>query len=636
MSNYLGVQTENTEKKMKKKTWFASETRLGGLAKICVNYITENVFEIDVLSVAKHYGISDVTEFITSQKTQTALRDAFFEKNKKKIIEKAEIIVRYHNCDEESDAISGIVIYKPLPPGETTPRWCIPGILMKPLQKLLGDYLVDGIKDPPLLPPKVEKKLPPLQDCGKAPVVSDCGVITFRSEKRELFSISASELEEAEKEVNFNSLIDEIFTLRKVMLKNSENALGVLQMKIIELENQIKDEQTSKFVEISELNAQISALRKLTRQSEHQGKIFFDEEAGRQRILSEYTSELLIIIPRGGQQNVEPPPTVMVKTTIVSSCPPLLPSLSQSEEILNQKLIDAQLEIERLKKDSKVKFKITSTGGGGSRGGGTGGGGSAAARKKNPDIKIATETDIRNTVKLYMSSKLGGEKISSSKGIPAGFFDALNCGGITIQEKTSFKDREMAEGRILVSLSRQREEDLCCVETASETLQKFVDNLSSNLTAVLLIIDEIKERRIDIMNKLDVFSFHHKGIVGILKIRPYFLGLARQMNPEKKPLVRFESLRALINVSVAITESLKEIDKIEIKDLNLTPLEEAAARCYDEANDEFLLKRITTRESQKSTTTRRTASTFLLRPSASASRVKEEESSDDDDEDASV
>lgn len=541
--------------------WFGTKKKLNGRPQARIN---ESTGEIDVLSLALHSGISsdeDLTAFMNEDvlnELEEVMKTAAAHNKKVVVNENGTLITRYFTEDTQLPKVKDPrVDYKPSL--DKYPRWVVRTDLMLVLCCLLDDRQ--------------------RQSCHQG--TRSGYMVSFRGVRRDLPTIYLPEIESAEREVFISQsivLTREILYIRKVLFKNagetiqglvakntgSEDALTRQQYEFNVKMDQYNKERGTMTAEILDLRA--SCARDLS--TEKKFSVLASEESLARIALHTECFENILHTTRRlatalARQRIAAKPVVVAPE----------PRLPDDIESLRTELEDARLEIARLKDDARGKAVPKPK---------------AHRKFKDPDIHLATETDIKSSVRAHMSmggsSSRGGTPMSGISSVITRATRRVGVAAPGSQSMAEIRQKEEQEfevARRLKTLSRSRELDLCNAESASEQLAEVIEALSSNLTRVSLTIDDVAIRRTAILNHMRSLAMNSRGIISIIRERPYLLSLARRMNHERRPVVQLNPLRALINVSAANLKALQEIEKITLESVGGTfdvmSLEEAAA-----------------------------------------------------------
>lgn len=579
--------------------WFSRLMKVAGRTKVAVNDATE---ETDVLSLAIHSGISTdeaVGDFIKQPAVLARIASAFSSAttHNPSLAHNADgsIVTRYDNTDATFDPRIGV---QPLPTAKGPARWAVRNYLVPTVCSLLDENerarsLLDvEVRDVPM---EGGRGVTLTADI----VTSGSSMVTFRDQRRDLFSIPILDIEEAETDIMTTHkyiLMRELICIRRMLHTNSERAVAVLSGKMREAEGTVRAEKelrvkdvaairSAKDKEIADItSAHAMEVATLTWSREcikARATVCLEEEASRRVQISAYCDEVVRLASRmtglALRQRAQPAPLVV--TTPASAG-----DLVGDDELsrLKIELEDAKLEITRLKDDSRAKLVPKPK---------------AHRKSKDPDLHLATETDIKNTVRAHMSSAYGSsgsrlgtptssvgsnvlQRARRRAGMPAASPES-GSQMVSPMELSMREAREVEAARQLKSLSRSREQDLCNAESASEQLAEVVESLSAFLTRVSLTIEDVSNRRTTVFTHLRALAMHSRGIASIIRERPHLLDLARRMNHERKPVVVLTPLRALINVASDHLKGLRLIESITLESVggvySAMSLEDAAA-----------------------------------------------------------
>lgn len=549
--------------------WFGRDKKVGGRLHIS-NYGTN---EIDVLSLAKASGITtdtELTKFMLRPEViqtiaslhETAMR---FSKKANQNPEDRTVVTRYYRRGEVPEFAKRIPIIRcEESPGEV--RWGIRAHLVVGLCNLL-DRTQIGVEGRPIM-------------------------VSFREKRQDLNDITSQAIRDAENEVfvGRGTLAKDLLVIRAMLQANMERGMMEMMSTNRDLEGKLIAEKALRAEQISQKDLEIEALRvanKRTSDAEKAelayiaaniGKIIdLNDEyhAGVRAIESDYLSHIVRMTWRLALAQSR------TKPDIVSRSPERI--LVDDTTDLRRELEDAKLEIARLKDDVRAKAIPKPK---------------VHKKPKDPDIHLATETDMKSSVKAYLSSRSEGfgTPISRTSTVASRARKATGVpepSPISMVERKLAEERELEEARKLRTLSRLREEDLCYAEQGSEQLIDVIDALSSLLTKVNLTIEDVSTRKTDILNRMRSLALHGRSITAIIRERPYLLPLARRMNHERRPLVKLNSIRALVNVAETNLKTLREIENITLDSVGGTvdvmSLEEAAESAVPVTDEHVLV-----------------------------------------------
>lgn len=556
-------KTEESASGVEPTTWFGHKQKIQGRPNIFSNNDTN---EVDILSISYHSGImtdEDLTSFLMDERTLKTLdlaNKSISARSKTPL--KAAVITRYYSSDSSlPEHQDPRILYTPSPP-EMSSRWAIVGPLVPTICTILDN-------------PHAREH----QTARESPFGPSAIMVTFRSQRRDITSISSEELEIAEVEVMTThsiSMMRDLINIKRVMIHNMDKTMLGLFSKLeaadagVEgykkrIENhgdelsRIKREYSQ---EISSIKAENEERRLVIRHRTNvMSTIISEEYASRLSDMNEYYDEMLGSARCLAQANARTKIGTRERPVPLSSAIPDKP-VDETIASLTVQLEDAKLEINRLKDEVRAKAvpkpKVHS-------------------KFKDPDIQLATEADIKRSVKAHLSEHMmsrGGsllgtpisstcskpKKKTATFSLPLG--STLSTAGVI--DLRIMEEKEVEAARNLKSISRLREQDLGNAELASEQLIEVVEALSSMLTRVSLTIEDVAMRRTSILNHMRSLSVHSRSIASMIRERPYLLSLARRMNRERRPMVNLTPLRALINVTVDNFKSLQHIESITL------------------------------------------------------------------------
>ncbi len=559
-------------------SWVIRKQKVNGRPGICVNEATN---EVDILSLAIHSGIStdeSLSEFMLRATTLDFLESAVTRSTKIEKNADGTIVTRYYTSGAEIPTKSDTRISYKQPVDDKTCRWAVPGHLVATICSLLDDTQRERVL---------------VDQDEEIPVTSTSSVegtmVTFRGKRTSLFTIPMREIEAAEQEILTShaiSLMRELICIRRIHHMNCEKGVMNLNAKMRDLEGSLRAEKMVRERETAVLKTEITGRNleianvkiecdKLIGINHSRDVLQIEECMARQSLITTYNESVMDLEWR----------LVRCLTKHVILRPPCLAVVLQREEVpvvagiedLRQELEDSKLEIARLKNDARGKAVPKPK---------------AHRKTKDPDIHLATETEIKNSVKTHLS--LHGRRISGSAASVASSVGSAFAArarkrvgtDVSTSELKEIEEREIEAGRKLKTLSRLREQDLCNVESESEQLIEVIEALSSLLTRVTLTIEDVSSRKVTILNHMRSLALHSRGITSLVRERTYLVSLARQMNRERRPIVNLGSLRALINVASLNFKHLKEIESITLESIGgaveVMSLEEAASTILED------------------------------------------------------
>lgn len=588
--------------------WFGKTAKLIGRDKVRVNHATD---EFDVLSLAIHNGIAtdeDVSKFILNNAILTALATATKAalSHSKKNVGNSDgtIITRYYadSSTEPPEDPDSRVAYHPAPE-EKPSRWAIRSFLVTTICALLDENQRARV----LVGVDVRAT-----DTGETSgaVTSGSTMVTFKGQRRDLGSIPISEIEAAESDIMTSkamNLMRELVCIRKMLQANCEKGIALLCAKVREAEGIACAEQMLRRKEVAEITASsdaeiasLKAARALdvtTTKAAHsriidvnreRNILWRSEDIARDNIATAYyeavNNTLWKLTQQALRQRVLPPAPVVL---------PIASADLTIEQRLTIELEDAKLEITRLKDDSRAKIVPKPK---------------AHRKAKDPDLHMATETDIKNSVRAHIASTFGGiagqrggiatpvssvaTRARKRAGLPEYGLSPSSGAPMTASEIKLMEERELEAARELKRLSRLRELDLCNAESSSDQLVEVVEALSRLLTSVGATIDDVASRRTSILNHMRSLSMHSRSITSLIRDHPYLLSLARRMNHERRPVVVMAPMRALINVAATNLQAIKNVEAITLESVggvyNVMSLEEAAASAAGRAEEAWV------------------------------------------------
>lgn len=592
--------------------WFFRRTNINGRSRVYVNDATE---ETDVLSLAIHSGIATdeaLTIFMQRPEILTSLATATTAvlAHTAKIVGNPDgiIVRRYYTTADgavEPISVDPRIGYQPAP-DDRPARWAVRGFLVGHLCTLLDEnqrtqILVD-------VGPRVSASASADSDrpATSAGVISASGasMTTFRGQRRNLLDIPISEIEAAERDIQTTSsmtLARELIYIRRALHTNCEKAVVLMCGRVRDAEGVARAESILRIKDVSavtssrdqEIASLVSSramdIAAITVSRDHgiesirtRSILRADEEASRLNLVTEYLEGMIRMTWRLALFGIKQ--RVVQVAAADTAAVELVAATGSSEETisrLKEELEDANLEIARLKDDSRGKLVPRPK---------------VHHKPKNPDLRLATDAEIARGVKNFLATSQCGKMGTPTSSVGGAMVRARRRGNLPSFEASSspmpgmtkstselgiVEEREIDAARLLRSLSRLREKDLCDAEATSEQLSDVIEALSTILTRVSLTVDEVASRRSSILNHMRSLAMHSRGITSIIRERPYLLSLARRMNHERKPVVKLAPLRALINVAAANLKALKDVESITLESVGgaftVMSLEEAVS-----------------------------------------------------------